>query len=380
MSLTNSVSPACNDTSACGTCASGVGTSGAECLTTPYRKAFSVVYVEEAALSLPRTRQILAKLPGAEVIRCRDYREVFNRPHQSPALQKHAQALILAVSDRPRLYPGAPVCQDFGNERFYYTSDVMNCVFDCEYCYLQGMYPSGHVVVFVNPEDTFRELDTILCDGDPRGVYVCISYDTDLLALEPLLGFVAEWITYAENHPTLTLELRTKAASAAVLRALPVSSRLILALTLSPEPVIRAMEHHTPSLSARLALAREAMDLGWKVRLCFDPMLAVYDAVTVYSAMFDEVFSALPPERVWDVSVGLFRISREYLKEMRNRRPCKVTYYPYELSEGVYRYPKAVGEPLIALAVERLAQVIPRERIFLWDDTDCSEPPCRNSD
>ena len=90
MSLMNSVSPVSVDGSA---------------ETVSFRKAFSTVYVEENALALPRTQRILARFPDSVIIRCRDYREVFNRPNQSPALQKNAQALILAVSDRPRVYP-----------------------------------------------------------------------------------------------------------------------------------------------------------------------------------------------------------------------------------------------------------------------------------
>lgn len=35
---------------------------------------------------------------------------------------------------------------------------MMNCIFDCEYCYLKGMYPSGNLVVFVNLEDILRSL------------------------------------------------------------------------------------------------------------------------------------------------------------------------------------------------------------------------------
>ena len=35
----------------------------------------------------------------------------------------------------------------------------MNCVFDCEYCYLKGMYPSANLVVFVNLEDIFAEVE-----------------------------------------------------------------------------------------------------------------------------------------------------------------------------------------------------------------------------
>lgn len=39
---------------------------------------------------------------------------------------------------------------------------MMNCIFDCEYCYLKGMYPSGNLVVFVNLEDIFAELESLL--------------------------------------------------------------------------------------------------------------------------------------------------------------------------------------------------------------------------
>ena len=55
-------------------------------------------------------------------------------------------------------YEGAPVCQDFGNTNFYYCSTMMNCIYDCSYCYLKGMYPSGHMVLFVNIEDTWKNL------------------------------------------------------------------------------------------------------------------------------------------------------------------------------------------------------------------------------
>ena len=110
MSLTNSVSPVCAEPGGsvtspaphvCSETGGSVtnpaphecaepGGSVTNSAPIPYRKTFSVVYAEEAALSHPRAQRILAKLPEAEVIRCRDYREVFNRPHQSPALQKNA--------------------------------------------------------------------------------------------------------------------------------------------------------------------------------------------------------------------------------------------------------------------------------------------------
>ncbi len=335
-----------------------------------YAPAFSAVYVEEAAAGLPRTRQILQKLPKATVIPCKSYREIFNRPHQEPTRQKHAPALILAVGQPPFLYDGAPVCQDFGNRHFYYTSGVMNCIFDCEYCYLQGMYNSGHITVFVNLEDTFAALENILREHE---AYVCISYDTDLLALEPLLSMVSAWMDFAKDRPGLTLELRTKSAAEGVLRKLPVQENVILALTLSPEPVITAYEHRTPTLAARLHMANTALSLGWPVRLCFDPMLAVHDAASVYNAMFDEVIRTVPMAKIRDASVGVFRISREYLRRMRRCRTSAVTCYPYELQNGVYAYPPDIANRLLSLARERLGAVLPEDRLFFWESESAQE-------
>ena len=331
-------------------------------------KAFSYVYVEEAAFRYKRTKQILSRLPNATVIPCLNYKSVFCRPHQEPTLQKHAQALILAVSQQPPLYAGAPVCQNFGNDSFFYTADVMNCIFDCEYCYLQGMYDSAHIVAFVNLEDTMADLDIIFRESGRA--YVCISYDTDLLALEPILGYTADWLKYAADRPGLSLEVRTKCASKNLLHSLPFTDNAILAVTISPDPVIAAREHFTPNLDARLAFVSEALDLGIRVRLCFDPILAVPDGEAVYNAMFDRVFASVNMLRIEDVSVGLFRISKDYLHRMRKHRPCAVTYYPYELTDGVYHYPHVVGKPLLDLAISRLSKVMPAEKIFLWDSPD----------
>ena len=74
----------------------------------------------------------------------------------------------------------------------------MNCVFDCEYCYLKGMYPSANLVVFVNLEDILRKWKET-CRAP---VYLCVSYDTDLLALEHLTGYAARWIEFVRRMNT----------------------------------------------------------------------------------------------------------------------------------------------------------------------------------
>ena len=329
------------------------------------RRAFSRIYVEEAAYAYPRTERILEKLSADTVIKIRDYKNIFNRPNQASALQKQAPAVILAVLKPPFLYPGAAVCQDFGERHFYYTSCVMNCPYDCEYCYLQGMYPSGDIVIFVNLEDIFTEITNFL---KKHPLYVCISFDTDLPALEGLTGFLKDWAEFARNNPSLLLEVRTKSAAIQAISALPVLPNMILAVTVSPEPLRSRFEHRTASLSDRLNLVRTALLEGRPVRLCFDPMIWTPDFETLYGELFKTVREQIPAGKLRDVSVGTFRISAEYLKRMRKNRPCLVTAYPYTNQDGVYGYEPDRVQAMLGFAAKQLEGMLPKEKIFFSED------------
>lgn len=321
--------------------------------------------MEEAAYTHPRTQMILSRYPSAEIIRIRDYKHVFNRPRQASSLQKQAPDLILAVADKPCVYPGAAVCQSFGEEHFYYTSCVMNCPYDCEYCYLQGMYPSGNVVIFVNLEDTFAAVDELL---SKHPLYLCISFDTDLLALEGLTGFLKEWCDFLASRPKLTVEVRTKSAAVTAVRSLPVLPNMIFAVTVSPEEVIERFEHSVASFSGRMDLIQLILHEKRQLRLCFDPMIAVRNWQDAYTRMFMAITKSIPAENVRDVSVGSFRISADYLKNMRRNRPCEVTAYPYTLTEGVYHYDEALLSAMNRLAETMLTSWIAKDKIFFWEE------------
>lgn len=330
-----------------------------------YDTAFSTIYIEKGLEEHPLVQEITSRFPASNQIFIFHYKDVFNRSHQNSILQKEAPALILAAKHGMLLYPGAAVCQSFGNTHFYYTSCSMNCPYDCEYCYLQGMYPSSHLVLFVNVEDYFSELKTLL---QKHPVYLCASYDTDLLALSHLSHLAVKWSQFVQEQPDLTVELRTKSANMAALRTLSVSERLILAWTLSPDCVINNWEHKTPSLTARLKAARLAKDLGFPVRLCFDPLLYFPNYKEAYETMLAQVFTYFKAEELYDVSIGVFRCSKDFIKLMRKNRPASaLLQYPYENENGVYHYGTARSEELLLTMKELLLSYnVPKEKIFLW--------------
>lgn len=334
---------------------------------TYFNPKFSHIYVEKKVINHPRTEQILARFPNARVIVIDHYKDVFNRRGQDTLRQHRSQCLILAAKEGTLFYEGAPVCQDFGNRNFYYCSTMMNCVFDCSYCYLKGMYPSGHLVVFVNLEDYFEQLEQILQE---KSMYLCVSYDADLLALESLCGYGKRWAEFAASHDNLKIEIRTKSANMQMWDALPKTSNVIYAFTLAPQKIIDACEKGTPSVGARIACALTGLSKGFPVRLCFDPMIYLPDWREAYGSLLiglDGAFSAygLTMEALSDVSVGTFRISQDYMKKLRRALPDEpAVQFPYVNVGGVYQYPKKLLEEMEQYLISELESRMDKEKIF----------------
>lgn len=331
-----------------------------------YNPSFSHIYIEKEAMTHPNTLKILKRFPQAALIEINHYKDIFCRGHQNFQLQKKTPCLILAVKKNHFLYEGAPVCQDFGNRHFYYTSLVMNCFYDCEYCYLQGMYPSANIVIFVNTEDFFLETEKLLKDFP---VYLCISYDSDLLSLENILGYVKKWLSFAESHPDLTIELRTKNAGYKLLQNLKPVNNFILAFTLTPDIIQKKYEHHTPSLPERINCIEKVLEMGWRVRLCFDPLIFFKDWQVHYTDMIKKVFLRISPDKINDVSLGVFRVSHDYLKQMRKQRPdSAIIQYPYENDRGVCHYGKNLSREIISFVFNQVKQYIPESNIYIWKE------------
>lgn len=327
-----------------------------------YLSTFSHIYVEQGAGEYPLAQRILSRFPKASHIAIQNYKEVFNRPRQSWEHQRNSLKMILAVRDDAFLYPGSSFVPHFDHSRFFYTTPVLNCLYGCEYCYLQGMFPSANIVVFVNSVDFISAASRELVA--PQPAYLCISYDTDLLALENILGYCAEWVEYARSNPHVTLEIRTKSANIAALQAIAPAHNVIMAWTLSPEYVITTYEHRTPSLAARVHAIARAQELGWRVRLCFDPILRVQEWERHYTQLVEQTFPAIRAELLTDVSLGVFRIPSGYLRAMQENNPrSKIAHYPYTVQNKCASYTPEEHTAMISSLSEQLARYIPQEKI-----------------
>ena len=328
-----------------------------------YNPHFSHIYVEREALDYPDTKAVLDKFSSAEIVTIDHYKDVFSRSGQEWRAQKKSQKLILAVRRDKFLYEGTDIAPDFGNRRFFYNALVLNCLYDCEYCYLQGMFPSANAVMFVNNHDYFKAVNRELTNGS---MYLAISYDTDLLGFESIIPDGKRWIEFARDKTDLTVELRTKSANYRAISSLQPPENVVLAWTLSPAEIGKKHEPKTPPLRSRLQAVKKALKDGWPVRLCFDPLLRVPNWREHYGGMIDKTADEISLHEIRDFSVGVFRMSSHFLREMRKQRSdTELLYYPYETKNGVVTYPDEAKNEMEHYVLERLSKKVNPEKIDL---------------
>lgn len=316
-------------------------------------RVFSHIYIEEGISEHPVAERIKNKFDKSRIIPTKHYKDVFNRKNQLFSIQKESGKLILARRENSFYYKGSDMCDSYCNKEFYYSTNVINCIYDCEYCYLRGIYQSANMVVFVNIEDTFREIKKL---QEKKKVFLCISYDTDLLALESLAGFVQDWLDFSSKHENLFVELRTKSANFDLISHKKSRPRFTLAWSISPDCVIKKYERGTPSLSSRLDNIEKSVESGWETKICIDPIIYEKDWEKSYTQMADVVKERIDIKKLSGISMGVFRVPSYSLKNMRKAAPDSAfAAYPFVRDESgkSYTYKKDLGDKM-AKFVEKL--------------------------
>ncbi len=330
-------------------------------------KSFSHIYIEKEIENHPRTLEILQKFKNSIVVKIEHYKDIFNRRGQNFRIQKLSPKLILAKRKDHFLYPGSHFSPNFDHPHFYYNTLALNCLYDCSYCYLQGMFPSANLVFFVNWEDYFKETESFLEKN--HSLYLALSYDTDLLATETFFPANLAWIEFARKKPNLLLEIRTKSANFHVLKNLSPIPNAILAWTISPSEISEKIEKKAPSLEARLTSIRSAIDTGWKVRICLDPILRVKDWKAIYSEFIGLLSERLNLNSIFDLSLGTFRMNSEFLSNIQTlRTDASLLYYPFVKHNGIASYSVDESQEMVQFLRNLLLEKMPGEKIKLSFD------------
>lgn len=325
---------------------------------------FQSLILEKEIREHPRVVSLCKRFTKIPQIVCDHYQEVFNPKAQNFRLQKEKPALILAKKFKNWVLP-TPSGYGIGSQYNYYFSHMLNCIYDCRYCFLQGMYPSAHFVLFVNYEDFANALIEKIASHKNDTCYFFSGYDCDSLALEPITHFAEYFLPLFSQHPNAFLELRTKSTHISCLLKTPSLSNCIVSFTLSPDQIVKALEHKTPSLKRRLQAALQLQQQGWPIGLRFDPLIYSENFREIYAPFFQEVFSTLKSDQLHSVTLGLFRLPKPFFKNILKLYPDE-KLFAHSLNEEAdsVTYEKNRAEALRLFCIEQLMHYIPKTCLF----------------
>jgi len=264
-----------------------------------------------------------------------------------------------------------PPDYSIGCRHNFYFSHILNCPYDCRYCFLQGMFRSAHQVWFVNYEDFYQAIDDTLAEypeDEPVGFFS--GYDGDSLALENLTGFADSFIPFFENRPRAVLELRTKSVNVKALTNREPLENVVVAFSLSPKLIAETLEHGAPSIEQRLKALKKVAEQGWPIGLRLDPLIAQSRFKEVYQHLIGEIFDNVDPEQVHSVTFGPMRFPEAMFERMSRLYPEERLFSAgfEKRDSGLLTYEPDREIEMRSILRRLLVERLPCEKIF-----DCGE-------
>ena len=322
------------------------------------------IYIEDNIRLHPKTLQICSRFSQARKIICHRYTEIFNTKAQNFRLQKRQPALILAEKHNKFIHR-APAGYGIGGDRNYYFSHMLNCLYDCRYCFLQGMLQSANYILFVNYADFALEIETISRENPRQQLHFFSGYDCDSLALEPVTGFAAYFLPVFASLGNAWLELRTKSTQIRSLMDVSVIPRCIVAFSFTPEATATALEHKAPGVQRRIEAMSRLQQQGWPLGLRFDPMIYQVGYRQQYRQLFEAIFSKIDVRSLHSVSLGVFRLPENYFRKIHRLYPREKLFAgPLQNTSGVVSYPDNLEQEMMHSCKDMLLQYIPESMLF----------------
>ena len=319
------------------------------------------IYIEKKVKDHPNTHKILKNVQATKIIYCDSYSEIFNTNNQNFRIQKTVPTLILAKKEHNFLYP-APKSFTIGYNNNYYFSHMLNCPYDCKYCYLQGSLNSSNYLIFVNYDDFFQEIKYIVKKNNEVSCFFS-GYESDNLALEKVSNFLENFILNFKDLDKALLEVRSKSVNINIFKKMRAIYNVIPAFSLNPQFIIDEYEDKTPNLLGRLNAIKTLQEFGWNVGIRFDPLIWIENKY-LYKEFFDQVFNSVNISKIHSVTLGNFRMPKDFLKKIAKMRPNN-GFIQQNLIKQIFNENKNENDKLSRrYCLDQIQRYVSREKVF----------------
>ncbi len=322
------------------------------------------IYVEEVIKNHPRTKFILNKFKKSRIIFINKYGEIFNKRNQNFRIQKANPCIILAHK-KDGFVLQAPEGFGIGSSKNFYFSHMYNCIYDCRYCFLQGMYSSANYVIFVNFEDFDIAIKNTIEKNINTKVTFFSGYDCDSLALENVTGFAKHVLSIFKTYTKIEIEFRTKSIQKQPFLSLKPMKNVILAYSLMPELMSNSLDNKAPSISKRISVISELASKGWKIGLRFDPLIYGENWKKLYKELLENIYNNISSDCLHSVSFGTLRFPKRMFKDIYKLYPNEPLFTsPLSLNNKMISYDIEIEEEMTSYCKNLSLRYINEDQIF----------------
>ncbi len=302
---------------------------------------FQKIFVESELKDHPQTLNILSRF-NQDPIYLDRYNEVWGQV-KKPYLQKRENLNLFLAKKRGELVKEAPPAYGLSGEPHYYFVNAFNCIYECDYCYLQGYFNSPDIVLFLNHEDMINKMQETLGSHQEKVWFHAGEY-SDSLALNHLTGELDYYFDFFGKNPNAYLELRTKSVNVKGLLKYNPLSNLITSFSLSPSKQIKDHDLKTPPLKSRLSAIKKLSDHGHPIGLHFDPIIYNENIVAEYEELINNLRDHIQPERIEYISLGVVRFTADVFHQMKKNYPkSNILHEEFIKSfDNKIRYPRPI--------------------------------------
>ena len=265
----------------------------------------SFIYLEKQLSDSIEAQNIIKKFPRKKIIEINHYGEVFNPSNQNFKKQKSNPAIIIAKKTN-NLILKSPESFGIGGNQNYYFSHMLNCPYDCRYCFLQGMFSSANYVVFVNHDDFKQKIKSLDEQAEDKQ-YFFSGYDADSLAFDHVTDFTESFVPFFHSLNNSFLELRTKSTNIRSLLNHPAHPNIIIAFSFTPSEISQQIEAKVPAFNKRLDAIKKLIAHGYNIGLRFDPLIYSDNYQELYQNMIHEIFTNINVDYIHSISLGKLR-------------------------------------------------------------------------
>ena len=323
------------------------------------------IYVEKAIKNSKKTKDICKLVKPKSLIVCENYREVFNIKSQNFQIQKQKPGLILAKKYKNFLNK-VPKNFTIGGDQSFYFSHMLNCIYDCKYCFLQGMFSSANYVIFINYNDFIKSIEEKILNSNSKNIHFFSGYDCDSLALEPVSKFVKYILKNLKRYPNIILELRTKSTQINFLLKKIPHHNIVVAFSVSPDEIINIHENKTPNLFKRLNAMKQLQESGWKVGLRFDPIIYCENFKEIYKNFFEIIFNLIDKNQIHSATIGSFRMPKKFYTKILSLHleERKISTHLKTDEKKVF-YERKIEDEILSFCISNIKKHIDSNKIFI---------------